>query len=221
MSSECSIKRCILLAVLLIALSFLTLTPALSVYAGHSSDQTAATHEEATASGEEGGHGGDRTADLLDLLYRFITVTLVVALLVVVARKARLTDYLSARSSEIQKNLEVLERERQDAEKKCREMEDRLRDFESKRKEILEEYRREGIAERDRIIKEAKDRVNQIISQSEAAMEQEIRSAKNRLKQEIAETAIGQAREIIKREINEKDHNDLINKFIERVRGAN
>lgn len=221
MSRRCSIKRYLLSAVLLFSVYFITCSFALSADKTHSPDHSTATHEVSTAPGEENGHSSDRSADIRDLLYRFMTVTLVVILLVVVARKARLTDYLSARSNDIRKHLEDLQREKDDAEKRCSDMENRLRDFESKKKEIIEEYRKEGIAERDRIINEANDRINKIIAQSEAAIEQEIRSATKRLKQEIAEAAITQAREIIKKEINEKDNNDLINKFIEKVRGAN
>ncbi len=221
MSRRCSIKRYLLSAALLFSVYFFACDAALSADTTHPPANSTATHETSNASGEESGHGGDRSADLRDLLYRFITVALVVILLVVVARKARLTDYLSARSNDIRKHLEDLQREKEDAEKKCREMENRLKDFESKKNEIIEEYRKEGIAERDRIIKDANDRIKKIIAQSEAAMEQEIRSATNRLKQEVVEAAIMQAREIIKKEINEKDNNDLINKFIEKVRGAN
>ncbi|MBN1626798.1 MAG: ATP synthase F0 subunit B, partial [Deltaproteobacteria bacterium] len=220
MSGGCSMKRYLISTVLLFSVFFVICSQALSADTAHSPDHATATHESSNESGDEGGHGGDRSADLLDLLYRFLTVALVVILLVVVARKARLTDYLSARITEITKNLEDLQREKEDAEKKCRDMENRLRDFESKRKEIIEEYREEGLAERDRILKEANDRINKIIAQSEASMEQEIRSAKNRLKQEIAEAAVTKAREIIKKEINADDNNDLINKFIEKVRGA-
>jgi F-type H+-transporting ATPase subunit b len=221
MSKPCLIKRYLLSAAFLISIFFLVCSPAISQEATHSTDTATAVHGEAAGEGEEGGHEVDRSADLRDLLYRFIAFTFLVVILVIVARKARLMDFLSVRSDEIRKKLEDLKREKEAAEKKYRDMEGSLRDFESKKIEILEEYRREGAAERDRIIEEARLRVQQIIAHSEAAMEQEIRSIRNQLKRDIAEAAIGQAKEIILKEIKEKDNNDLINEFVERVRKTN
>jgi len=220
MSRACLIKRRLLSAVLLMFLSFLVCSPAFSGESENSPETAAAVHGEATG-GEEGAHEGDRSADLRDLLYRFITFTILVVILVIVARKARLMDFLAVRTDDIRKKLEDLRREKEEAEKKCRDMEGSLRDFESRKTELLEEYRREGLAERDRIVEEARARVQQIIAHSEAALEQEVRSLKNRLKRDIAETAIGQAKEIILKEIKEKDNDDLINEFVERVRKTN
>ena len=221
MSKACLIKRYLLSAVFLISIFFLVCNPAVSGEATHSPNTATAVHGESAEAGEEGAHEVDRSADLRDLLYRFITFTVLVVILVIVARKARLMDFLSVRSDEIRKKLEDLKREKEEAEKKCRDMEGSLRDFESKKMELLEEYRREGTAERDRIIEEARVKVQQVIAHSEATLEQEIRSIKNQLKRDIAEAAIGQAREIILKEIKEKDNNKLINEFVERVRKTN
>lgn len=221
MSKACLIKRHLLSAVFLIFILFLVCNPAVSEEEAHSPESAAAVHGESHEAGEGSAHEADRSADLRDLLYRFIAFTLLVVILVIVARKARLMDFLSVRSDEIRKKLEDLKREKEEAERKCMDMEGSLRDFESRKKEILEEYRREGAVERDRIIEEARVRIQQIIANSEAALEQEIRSIKNRLKRDIAEAAIGQAKEIILKEIKEKDNDDLINEFVERVRKTN
>lgn len=217
------IKRFILSSVFMIFVSISICAPAICEEAiDFSHTEATSTYTESLGeSGEEGSHEGDRSADLLDLLYRFILFTVMVIVLVVFFRKARVMEYLSVRTEEIRKRLDELKREKEEAVKKYRDMEGRVRDFELKRVEILEEYRKEGIAERDRIINEAKERAKHIIAQSEIAIDQEIRSSKNMLKQDIAEMVIGQAREIIRKEINEKDNNDLINEFIERVRKIN
>jgi F-type H+-transporting ATPase subunit b len=208
-------------AVFLIFTSFLICGPAISEETLPSADKTTTVHSEASESGGESAVEKDRSADLIDLLYRFICFAILVTILVVVVKKARVSNYLSERSEEIRNRLEDLRKGKEEAERKYKEIEDQLKAFESKRNGMLEEYRKEGLAERDRIINEAKERVKQIIAQSEAALEQEIRSVRNRLKQDIAEMAIGQATEIIQKEINEKDHDDLINAFIERVRRIN
>ena len=221
MSGGYSIRRHLLSAVLLVFFSFFVCSPAISEESAHSAGKPTTSHTEAHDLGEEGDHETDRSADLLDLLYRFINFTLLVIILVIVIKKARLTDYLSLRSEDIRKKLEDMKREKEDAEKRYRDMEDRVRDFEAKRSDLLEEYKKEGVAERDRIIDEAREKAKQIIAQSETILEQEILSVRNRLKQEIVEMAMEQAKELIQKEINQKDHENMIDEFIERVRRIN
>jgi F-type H+-transporting ATPase subunit b len=182
-----------------------------------SSAQVTSSHVDASESGKEGAQEGDRSADLLDLLYRFIAFTVLVIILVYGIRKAKVMDYLSLRSDEIRKKLEDLKKAKETAESKCKDMEQRLAEFESKKNEILEQYRKEGLAEKDRILNEAKERVQQILDQSELEIDQEFRSVRNRLKQEIVDLSVQQAKEIIKKSMNEKDHDNLINEFVERV----
>jgi F-type H+-transporting ATPase subunit b len=203
-------------AIFLMLVSCFVYGPALSEETGHSADQTKTVQAESDKAEAESS-STDRSADLIDLGYRFLTFTLLVVILGFGIKKAKLVDYLSARSDEIRAKLDDLKREKEEAEKKYQEIEAKLNDFESKKKDILEEYRKEGIADKDRIISEAKERANQIINQSEATIKQELFSMRNKVKQEIVDLAIGQAREIIRKEINDKDHDDLINEFIEKV----
>ena len=203
-------------AIFLMLVSCFVYGPALSEETGHSADQTKTVQAE-SGKAEAESSSADRSADLIDLGYRFLTFTLLVIILVVGIKKAKLMDYLSARSDEIRAKLDDLKREKEEAERKYQEIESKLKDFESKKKDILDEYRKEGIADRDRIIAEAQERADQIINQSEATIKQELLSVKSKVKQEIVDLAIGQARAIIQKEINDKDHDDLINDFIERV----
>jgi F-type H+-transporting ATPase subunit b len=210
-------KKYLLSAVLLMLISFFVCHPVRCEEAAPSVNKVSTTLAEAKDEASESAHETDRSADLIDLRNRFINFTLLVVILVVFVKKTKLMDYLSARREEIRTKLDDLKREKEEAEKKYADIDARLRDFESKSMELLEEYRKEGRAERDRIIEEAKERAKQIVDQSEATIKQEMRSVRNRLKQEIVEMAIGQAKELIQKEISEKDHDDLINQFIEKV----
>jgi F-type H+-transporting ATPase subunit b len=210
-------KTYLLPAVFLIVISFLICGPAISEEAVHQPGHEKTVQAESEEAGTEGYHEADRTADLIDLGYRFLNFTLLVVILGFGIKKAKLMDYLSARSDEIRTRLDDLKKGKEEAEKKYQDIETRLKDFESKRRNILEEYKKEGIAEKDRIIRDARERANQIIAQSEATIKQELSSVRNRLKQEIVDLAIVQAGDIIRKEINEKDHDDLINEFITKV----
>ena len=71
--------------------------------------------------------------------------------------------------------------------------------------------------EKEKIISDAQERVNQIIAQSEISIQQEIQSARERLKKEVVDLAAKKAQEIIAKEIDEKDQDQLVNDFLERV----
>ncbi len=166
----------------------------------------------------EGGHGGaDRSADLFDLLYRFINFTLMIIILVIVIRKSPVKGFFTTRGNEIQQRLEDLKKEKEEAESRYLDVEKQLKDFEARRKDIIEEFRKEGLAEKEKIILDAKDRVDKIIEQSEVTIREEIQSARDRLKQEMVDIAAQRAQEIIAEEMDEKDQDNLVNEFIERV----
>ena len=180
-----------------------------------SSGETMHSANEESAAGE--GHEGDRRGDLLDLLYRFINFALLVIILFIVIRKTPLKDFLSVRSEEIRKRLEDLRHEKEEAENKYLDIEKQLKDFKNKRKGIIDQFRKEGLIEKEKIIFEAKERVQQIINQSEITIQQEIQTARERLKKQVVDLAALKAQEIITKEIDEKDQDQLVSDFLERV----
>ncbi|MBW2028368.1 MAG: F0F1 ATP synthase subunit B [Deltaproteobacteria bacterium] len=170
-----------------------------------------------TGGAGETGHGADRTGDLLDLLYRFINFALLVVILGWALKKADIKGLLSKRTEEIRETLEGLKRDKEEAERKCKEVEARLREFERERERIIQDYQREGHAERDRIIEEARRKVQKIMEQAEFTIRQEIQSARDRLREDVVDLAAQQAQEIISKRITEEDQVHLVNDFIERV----
>jgi len=165
----------------------------------------------------EGEHGKDRRGDLLDLLYRFINFALLVIILFVAIRKSGLKDSLTGRIEEIKQRLEDLRKEKEETESKYRNAERKLRDFEGERKDIIEEFKKEGYAEREKIIAEAKERVKGIIEQAELSIQHEMQSARDRLRGEVVDLAAQKAQELLAKEITDKDQDQLVSEFIEKV----
>lgn len=213
-------KRFVFSAIFIILFSFLLYCPAPGEESNHSTVEES-VHTADSGISHENGHAEDHSGDLLDLLYRFINFSLLVIILFIVIKKTKITDYFSARGEEIRQKLEDLRKEKEDAESRYQEMENKLREFEEKRKEIIDQYKKEGLVEKEKIIAEAKDRVKQIIDQSELTIQQEIQAARDTLKLNIVELAAQKAQEIISREINESDQDQLINEFLERVGKGN
>jgi F-type H+-transporting ATPase subunit b len=165
-----------------------------------------------------GGHGGaDRTGDLLDLLYRFINFALLVIILIVVLKKAGIKGILAARSEEIGKRLEALRSGKEEAERKYRDLEKRIQEFEKNRQAVIDQFRAEGLAEKERLIGEAKERVKQILDQADVTIQREMESAKERLKRELIALAAQRAEEILDQEMTGKDQERLVDEFIERL----
>jgi F-type H+-transporting ATPase subunit b len=165
--------------------------------------------------GEALGH--DRSGDLKDLLYRFINFALLVIILFVVLKKVGIKQYFTSRSEAIKKKLEELKKGKEEAEGKCQDLEQRLQEWEIKRKDLIEKFKDEGLAEKERILAEAEERAKQILNQAEATIQQEMHAASERLKAEVVTLATQRAEAIMAREITQKDQDNLVNDFIERV----
>lgn len=163
------------------------------------------------------GGGADRSGDLLDLLYRFINFALLVIILFIVLRKVPLKEFFSSRIEGIKKELEDLKKQREAAQRKAQELESKLKAFEGERKEILAQYRADGLSEKERILAEARDRAKQILEQAEMSIQYEMQSAKEKLKQDMVALAAQRAEEIIAREMTDKDQGRLVDEFIENL----
>jgi F-type H+-transporting ATPase subunit b len=209
-------RTSLLSLVFLIMFSLFLCGPVAAAEGSHASGEEAVENTSHDP-GAETGHAADRKGDLLDLLGRFINFALLVIILFIVIKKSPIKGLFASRSEEIQRKLEELKREKEEAENRYREVEKQLREFEAKRNDIIDRYKKEGLAEKDKIIVEAKERVQQILNQSELTIQQEIQSAKTRLKREVVELAAQKAQEILVKEMDEGDHDKLIHEFIEKV----
>lgn len=163
------------------------------------------------------GAGADRSADLLDLLYRWINFALLVIILVVVLKKVPIKEYFISRIEGIKKELEDLKRQKEEAQQKARELESKLTAFEGERQAILEGFRTDGLAEKQRILSEARERAKQILEQADVSIQYEMQMAKEKLKEEVVTLAAQKAEEIIVREMTDRDQDRLVNEFIERL----
>ena len=100
------------------------------------------------------GHGTDRTADLMDLLGRFMNFTILVIVLVVVVKKFKVKDLLTTRIDEIKQRLDDLKREKEETENKYQAAERKLREFESEKQDIIEQFKKGSSTEAVRVISE-------------------------------------------------------------------
>ncbi len=69
----------------------------------------------------------------------------------------------------------------------------------------------------EEIVRQAKQEVGHLKEKAEAEIAQERKKARNEVKNEISGIAMEIASKVVEREINEKDHRDLVEEFIEKM----
>jgi F-type H+-transporting ATPase subunit b len=118
-----------------------------------------------------GGEGGDRSGDLLDLLYRFINFALLVIILFWAVKKAGIKDFFSARTQEIRQRLDELKKGKDEAETRFKEMEKMQAARDRLKQEVLdlsaqkaEEIIAKGMTDKDqdRLVDEFIEKVGKI-----------------------------------------------------------
>ena len=97
------------------------------------------------------------------------------------------------------------------------EYERKMQDARQKANEILDSARNTAAIQSEKILKEAQDQTFAMKNKAEKEIAQEKKKAVNEVKGEIGDMAVEIAGKVIEREINEKDHEKLIDEFISNV----
>jgi len=142
-------------------------------------------------------------------------LVLVVALFLLLKKPA--SQALNSRISEIKNELETLEFEKSEAEKKLAEFKQKFSEMENEAKQLLDDYIKQGESAKQRIIDEAKQMAEKMHAQAKKNIDQEFSIANKALKEEIMDKAIALAENIIKNNITNEDQDRLIGEFTEKV----
>jgi len=179
----------------------------------------ATTHEHEVEEGHEAHaehHYGK--AQLLDLLWRALNFFAFVAIIYLAVAK-RVRGALSAKTEEVYRTLDELEKEKQAAHQKYLEYEAKLAQLDKEKGKIIQEFIALGEAEKERILENAKKMAEQIKEAAKRAAEQETKEAKERLRAEVAEMATKMAEEIIKKNFQPDDQKRLIEEYLAKIGG--
>ena len=124
----------------------------------------------------------------------------------------------------LQKRREMADAQIQDATKAKEEAiamkteyEQNMQEAKAKANEILESARKTATLQSEKIVKEASEQAAALKNKAEKEIAQEKKKAVNEVKGEIGGIAMDIAGKVIEREINEKDHEKLIDEFISNV----
>lgn len=148
------------------------------------------------------------------------TIVTLVAFLILFALLRRfawtpLMNVLEERDKMITTNIEKAEQAREAAEQEKKQMESQLRNARQQANEILSKAHSEGMTIQESILAEAREDAQRMKQQTQHEIEVERQRQVNQLRNEIGEISVGIAERVLGREITQKDHQRLIEEFIE------
>jgi F-type H+-transporting ATPase subunit b len=163
----------------------------------------------------EGGHG-DSAGKVKDLIWRTMNFAVLAGALIFLLRKP-LAQALEARRQGIRDQLDDLEKQKADAEKKLSEYKAKLARLDKEVDKIVAEYVKDGEAAKAKIIEEAKVATEKLQAQAKKNIEHEFEKARQALKAEMADEAVSMAEALIKKHIKDEDQERIVDEYLTKV----
>ena len=127
---------------------------------------------------------------------------------------------MDERQAEIEKNISDAEEAKTAAEGLKAEYEEKLKSAKKEAESILTTASKNALLKEEEILKGASEKASAILEKAENEIAMERRAALEGLKGEVSEIATSIAAKIIEKDIDEKDHEKLIEKFINEIGDA-
>lgn len=159
--------------------------------------------------GEEGGK--------YDMLYKVINFSVFVVVFYFVWIKV-VKKMLTGRGADIKNAIEEAAQMKESAEAKEKEYNEKLSLLDAKIKEIHADLKKDGEAEKVRILKEAELASERIKEQAAQLVDLEMEKARSEIRKEVSLLSIEMARDILKKEFTDKDQERLVKESLEKIR---
>lgn len=161
--------------------------------------------------GEEGGW-----RSIWDLGWRIANFAILAGVLFYYARKPAVNAIRNSIES-VKTLLKEARESRKASEARMKEAEEKLAGVDREISELLESARKEGEAERERILAEAAKAQEKLKTETALAIEQELKKAKDILRMEAADAAVALAEEVISRNITPEDQARFVTEYLEKL----
>ena len=164
----------------------------------------------------EGGGHEDTVKLWIDFAWRIFDFAILVGFLYWAAAK-KIKEFFFDRRDNIKATIEEKITEKEETEKKFREYSLRLDKATEEIKGIFEMIKAQGLTEKEKIIEDAKKAAAKMIEDTQARMEQELKAARNQLRSEAAELSVAMAEELLKKNINQELHENMVKDYLDKV----
>lgn len=162
-----------------------------------------------------GGHGG--AAQWKDFMWRCIDFAALVLIMVWAVKKADMKKALADRQAGIDKALREADELKAAAEKKFAEYNAKLAQANKETEELQKLIREDGLAEKARIVAEAKVAAKKIKDQAKVLADQEIVRARTELREEASRLAVQLAEQTLKANMKAADQDRLVGEYLTKV----
>lgn len=168
--------------------------------------------------------GGEESLSLLpeipELVWGIIFFALLFAFLWKFALP-RLGSTLDERAARIQGRLEEAESVRSEAEELRSQYQQRLSEAREEARSIVDEARQTGERRREELVSDAEEEAQQIRSQAREDAEAERGRVVQELRGQLAALSVELASKIVQKELDEEQHRDLVDLYINELSGLN
>lgn len=164
------------------------------------------------AAGGDGGHGGLSSSDW----YRIMNFAVLALALVFLLRKP-IPRALNSRVQGIQNQLNDLEAQKAEAEKRLAECNQKLGALEKEAERIMSDYLRQGQDAKARILQEAEAAAEKIQAQARRNIDHEFEQTKARLQRDIFEQSLAKAEALLKQNVTTEDQSQLVEDYLQKV----
>jgi F-type H+-transporting ATPase subunit b len=176
---------------------------------------------DATPSGEPGEEVSERPhIDPKSLALQLFNFAVLLFILIKFGGKA-VNKALLARHQQLKVDLASAAEARAAAEGRLKVQEARLASLEKEIAAMRAGLRQEAEAEKARLIATAEDRARRIQAETAFMLEQQVKEADAQLKREVAEAAIKMAEELVRRSLDGRDQQRLVDTFVTEVATGN
>lgn len=170
-----------------------------------------------TGGGGGGAEGGEHAAGSRDMLWKVINFA-VMAIGIYVLWIKVIRGLLVKRGVDIKKGIVEAKAAKEAAEKKAEEYKQKLSTLEARLGELAQEIRREGEAEKERIMADAATAIAKLKEHASFTVEQEIKKARIEIRREVADLAMEMAADLLTKEIKPEDQERLVKGYIDNLR---
>ncbi|HOF04395.1 MAG TPA: ATP synthase F0 subunit B [Syntrophales bacterium] len=165
-----------------------------------------------------GGGGGEAHHDIdwKDFGYRLLNFAILAGFLWWLSAK-KVKEFFAGRRADIKESLDQALAAKEEAERKYKEYVAKIEKATEEIDGIAEMIKVQGMAEKEKMIEEAKKAAAKIEEDTKARMEQEFSNARNQLRAEATQLSIQLAEELLKRNITITDHENMVKEYLDKV----
>lgn len=127
---------------------------------------------------------------------------------------------IDAREKEVNDMLDSAAADKTQAESMKDEYTKKLEEARSDAETIVSGAVRNARLKEEEILKEAREQASAVMQRAENQIELEKKKALDDIKNDVSDMAVAIASKVIEKDISEKDHEEIINKFIDEMGGA-